>query len=206
MDLICAIYTYVVIDGATWSIYYMVNLFCSYSRVRPKLTSLREAAALLDLDRDERKLDAFLQLHKSDLQVSDLRIFLPFTINLDPYLRKVLKEDQQAMEDEGIIIPIKPLNTVPMMNAFNRTPNNYFQQQYPSALPIYNPTISNSPIAMMNYYNTHNQQQQQQQHQHQNQHHLQNVEMHQQQQPKTNHQQYDTSMLQQHISMDVVRI
>lgn len=52
---------------------------------------LREAAPLLDLDRDERKLDAFLQLHKADLQVSDLRIFLPFTINLDPYLRKVLK-------------------------------------------------------------------------------------------------------------------
>lgn len=52
---------------------------------------LREAAPLLELDRDERKLDAFLQLHKSDLLVADLRIFLPFTINLDPYLRKVLK-------------------------------------------------------------------------------------------------------------------
>lgn len=36
----------------------------------------------------------------------DLRIFLPFTINLDPYLRKVLKEDQQALEDDGIVIPI----------------------------------------------------------------------------------------------------
>lgn len=154
----------------------------------------------MDLDRDERKLDAFLQLHKSDLQVSDLRIFLPFTINLDPYLRKVLKEDQQAIEDEGIIIPIKPINTAPIMNAFNRTPNNYFPQQYPTALPIYNPTIANSPIAMMNYYNTHNPQQQQQNHQ------LQHVEMHQQQQPKSNHQQYDTSMLQQHISMDVVRM
>lgn len=170
-----------------------------YSRVRPKLTSLREAATLLDLDRDERKLDAFLQLHKSDLQVSDLRIFLPFTINLDPYLRKVLKEDQQAMEDEGIIIPIKPLNTLPIMNAFNRTPNNYFhQQQYSPVLPIYNPTNSNSPIAMINYYNTHNQQQQQQQNH-------QSEIIHHQQQPKTSHHQIDTSMLQQHIGMDVVR-
>lgn len=181
-------------------VFIIIVLF--YCRVRPKLTSLREAATLLDLDRDERKLDAFLQLHKSDLQVSDLRIFLPFTINLDPYLRKVLKEDQQAMEDEGIIIPIKPLNIVPMMNAFNRTPNNFFQQQFSPALPIYNPTISNSPIAMMNYYNTHNQQQQQNHHHHQQQ----TAEMHQQQQTKSNHQQYDTSMLQQHISMDVVRI
>uniref|UniRef100_A0AAG5DLJ4 KAP NTPase domain-containing protein n=1 Tax=Anopheles atroparvus TaxID=41427 RepID=A0AAG5DLJ4_ANOAO len=84
-----------------------VSLQAVYDKVRPKLTCLREAATLLDLDRDERKLDAFLQLHKSDLLVSDLRIFLPFTINLDPYLRKVLKEDQQALEDEGIIIPMK---------------------------------------------------------------------------------------------------
>lgn len=46
-------------------------------------------------------------MHKHDLLVADLRIFLPFTINLDPYLRKVLKEDQQAMEDEGIVLPMK---------------------------------------------------------------------------------------------------
>lgn len=75
-------------------LFYPMNkkqIFISTFRVRPKLSSLREAAPLLDLDRDERKLDAFLQLHKADLQVSDLRIFLPFTINLDPYLRKVLK-------------------------------------------------------------------------------------------------------------------
>ncbi|XP_055837815.1 kinase D-interacting substrate of 220 kDa isoform X2 [Episyrphus balteatus] len=86
-----------------------VSLQSVYEKVRPKLGCLREAAPLLELDRDERKLDAFLQLHKSDLLVADLRIFLPFTINLDPYLRKVLKEDQQAIEDEGaIVIQSKP--------------------------------------------------------------------------------------------------
>lgn len=69
---------------------------------------------MLDLDRDERKLEAFLQLHKHDLLVADLRIFLPFTINLDPYLRKVLKEDQQTLEDEGIIMPMKP--SIPLQN------------------------------------------------------------------------------------------
>lgn len=62
-----------------------------FFRVRTKLSCLRDAAPLLELDRDERKLEAFLQLHKHDLLVADLRIFLPFTINLDPYLRKVLK-------------------------------------------------------------------------------------------------------------------
>lgn len=60
-------------------------------RARPKILHLRDAASLLELDRDERKLEAFLQLHKHDLLVAELRIFLPFTINLDPYLRKVLK-------------------------------------------------------------------------------------------------------------------
>lgn len=103
-----------------------------YDKVKSKISHLRDAAPLLELDRDERKLEAFLQLHKHDLLVADLRIFLPFTINLDPYLRKVLKglhltttmtflhmnriiffcifaEDQQALEDEGIVIPlIKP--------------------------------------------------------------------------------------------------
>ncbi|KAM7344632.1 ankyrin repeat-rich membrane spanning isoform 5-T5 [Cochliomyia hominivorax] len=81
-----------------------LSLQAVYEKVRPKLACLREAAPLLELDRDERKLDAFLQLHKSDLLVADLRIFLPFTINLDPYLRKVLKEDQQSIEDEGSLV------------------------------------------------------------------------------------------------------
>lgn len=88
--------------------------FTNSCRVRPKISQLREAAPLLDLDRDERKLEAFLQLHKHDLLVADLRIFLPFTINLDPYLRKVLKEDQQTLEDEGIVIPMKP--SIPLQN------------------------------------------------------------------------------------------
>ncbi|XP_022230144.2 kinase D-interacting substrate of 220 kDa isoform X10 [Drosophila obscura] len=86
-----------------------VSLQSVYEKLRPKLAYLREAAPLLELDRDERKLDAFLQLHKSDLLVADLRIFLPFTINLDPYLRKVLKEDQQTIEDEGsLVIQTRP--------------------------------------------------------------------------------------------------
>lgn len=128
-------------------------------RVRPKIACLREAANLLDLDRDERKLDAFLQLHKSDLLVSDLRIFLPFTINLDPYLRKVLKEDQQALEDEGIIIPIK--STMPIMKPHSFVPTRHSHQsilhptpQHPQSLPTWAGFYNAPPsMAMMNYYN-----------------------------------------------------
>ncbi|XP_070505415.1 kinase D-interacting substrate of 220 kDa isoform X3 [Chironomus tepperi] len=140
----------------------MASLQSVYEKVRPKLSCLREAAPLLDLDRDERKLDAFLQLHKADLQVSDLRIFLPFTINLDPYLRKVLKEDQQAMEeDEGIVVPLmksNPSATPQMPNVYNRSHNSYYSQQNPFIPPVYSTSLNSTPMALMNYFNaTHRQ-------------------------------------------------
>ncbi|XP_055588849.1 kinase D-interacting substrate of 220 kDa B isoform X2 [Uranotaenia lowii] len=137
-----------------------MSLQSAYDKVRPKIACLREAANLLDLDRDERKLDAFLQLHKSDLLISDLRIFLPFTINLDPYLRKVLKEDQQALEDEGIIIPVK--STMPPIKPHGILHSRHQQHhgmlhptsQLPNSLPNWTGFYNAPPaIAMMNYYN-----------------------------------------------------
>ncbi|XP_023030564.1 kinase D-interacting substrate of 220 kDa isoform X9 [Drosophila willistoni] len=123
-----------------------VSLQSVYEKVRPKLACLREAAPLLELDRDERKLDAFLQLHKSDLLVADLRIFLPFTINLDPYLRKVLKEDQQTIEDEGSLV----LQTRPSVsNSINRhhpaPPTTYVPspQAYPPYQMFHNEYMAN---------------------------------------------------------------
>lgn len=61
---------------------------------------LKEVQPLLEMDRDERKLDIFLTFHRSSLLVSDMKIFLPFTINLDPYIKKKIKEEQQSMEEE----------------------------------------------------------------------------------------------------------
>ncbi|KAK4875156.1 hypothetical protein RN001_011578 [Aquatica leii] len=75
-----------------------------YEKVRPFIPSLKDIEPLLELDRDERKFDIFLTFHRSSLLVSDLKIFLPFTINLDPYLKKVIKEETQGMDDEGIIM------------------------------------------------------------------------------------------------------
>lgn len=66
-------------------------------------------------------------------------------------------EDQQAIEDEGIIIPMKP--TMPhssMNNPYNRNQSHYFQPQQPSPFvraPLYTTNVTNNPIAMMNYYN-----------------------------------------------------
>ncbi|XP_057327504.1 kinase D-interacting substrate of 220 kDa B isoform X4 [Microplitis mediator] len=72
-----------------------------YDKVRPQIPTLKEVQPLLEIDRDERKLDAFLGVHRNDLLVSDMKIFLPFTINLDPYIKKKIKEEQQSMEDDG---------------------------------------------------------------------------------------------------------
>lgn len=62
---------------------------------------LKEVQPLLEMDRDERKLDVFLTFHRSSLLVSDMKIFLPFTINLDPYIKKKIKEEQQSVEEDA---------------------------------------------------------------------------------------------------------
>lgn len=80
-----------------------VSTFCFYIfiRVRPQIPVLKEVQPLLELDRDERKLDVFLTFHRSSLLVSDMKIFLPFTINLDPYIKKKIKEEQQSIEEDA---------------------------------------------------------------------------------------------------------
>lgn len=59
----------------------------------------------MEMDKDEKKFEIFLSFHRTTLLVSDLRIFLPFTINLDPYLRKVIKDDMQNSEDSTLFRP-----------------------------------------------------------------------------------------------------
>ncbi|XP_014244027.1 kinase D-interacting substrate of 220 kDa B isoform X2 [Cimex lectularius] len=76
-----------------------VSLKTIYDKVRHQIPSSKEIEPLIELDRDERKLDVFLTFHRTTLLVSDLRVFLPFTINLDPYIKKVIKDDIQNMEE-----------------------------------------------------------------------------------------------------------
>ncbi|XP_017763227.1 PREDICTED: kinase D-interacting substrate of 220 kDa isoform X5 [Eufriesea mexicana] len=78
-----------------------------YDKIRPQIPVLKEVQPLLEMDRDERKLDIFLTFHRSSLLVSDMKIFLPFTINLDPYIKKKIKEEQQSMEEETGLGPYK---------------------------------------------------------------------------------------------------
>ncbi|KMQ97513.1 kinase d-interacting substrate [Lasius niger] len=78
-----------------------MSLKSLYDKVRPQIPVLREVQPLLEMDRDERKLDVFLTFHRSSLLISDMKIFLPFTINLDPYIKKKIKEEQQSIEEDA---------------------------------------------------------------------------------------------------------
>ncbi|XP_036138721.1 kinase D-interacting substrate of 220 kDa isoform X2 [Monomorium pharaonis] len=78
-----------------------MSLKSLYDKVRPQIPVLKEVQPLLEIDRDERKLDVFLTFHRSSLLISDMKIFLPFTINLDPYLKKKIKEEQQSIEEDA---------------------------------------------------------------------------------------------------------
>nr|XP_023022551.1 kinase D-interacting substrate of 220 kDa-like [Leptinotarsa decemlineata] len=82
-----------------------VSLKSIYDKIRPHIPMMKDTEPLLELDRDEKKFDIFLSFHRSSLLVSDLKIFLPFTINLDPYLKKIIKEETQGLEeDEGVMM------------------------------------------------------------------------------------------------------
>ncbi|KAL1140770.1 hypothetical protein AAG570_000700 [Ranatra chinensis] len=78
-------------DSAEDSVEDNMSLKTLYDKVRCHIPVSKDIEPLLELDRDERKLDIFLTFHRSNLLVGDLRIFLPFTINLDPYIKKVIK-------------------------------------------------------------------------------------------------------------------
>ncbi|XP_025995855.1 kinase D-interacting substrate of 220 kDa B isoform X3 [Solenopsis invicta] len=78
-----------------------MSLKSLYDKVRPQIPVLKEVQPLLEIDRDERKLDVFLTFHRSSLLISDMKIFLPFTINLDPYIKKKIKEEQQSIEEDA---------------------------------------------------------------------------------------------------------
>ncbi|CAH0720937.1 unnamed protein product, partial [Brenthis ino] len=98
-----------------------------FEKVKPLIGGLREASTLMELDRDERKLEVFLSFHRATLTAADLKIFLPFTINLDPYIKKVIKEEQvqSGMEEEiaaSGAAPWLPTSRPPHTKTFQKKP------------------------------------------------------------------------------------
>ena len=76
----------------------------NFYQVKPLIPSQKELEPLLEIDRDEKKFQTFLSYHKKNLTIVDMKIFLPFTINLDPYIKKVIKEEISNMEEMGVSI------------------------------------------------------------------------------------------------------
>ncbi|XP_026807358.1 kinase D-interacting substrate of 220 kDa B-like isoform X3 [Rhopalosiphum maidis] len=82
-----------------------MSLKTLYEKVRRQIQLSKDIDPLMEMDKDEKKFEIFLSFHRTTLLVSDLRIFLPFTINLDPYLRKVIKDEMQNFEDSTVFRP-----------------------------------------------------------------------------------------------------
>ena len=52
----------------------------------------------MEIDKDARKLDVFLANFSPTLTVADIKRFMPCTINVDPYLRKLIKGQSSLIE------------------------------------------------------------------------------------------------------------
>lgn len=62
-----------------------------YDKVCIVLENSKQAISNMK-DSDEKKLNAFLSIQQNSLTLADLKIFAPFAINLDPYLKKLVQE------------------------------------------------------------------------------------------------------------------
>ncbi|XP_014670643.1 PREDICTED: kinase D-interacting substrate of 220 kDa-like isoform X2 [Priapulus caudatus] len=72
-----------------------------YDRIKDDIPTMKEVEPLLEIDRNPRKFDVFLSSGSVSvkLTVADMRLFLLFAINLDPYLRKIIKENMQVQDN-----------------------------------------------------------------------------------------------------------
>ena len=75
-------------------------LFNVYERIKKKVPRKIDPS-FNDMDRDEKKLEIFLKLHRKTLTVRTINIFYPFTINLDPYIKKLVREYQNQQDMFG---------------------------------------------------------------------------------------------------------
>lgn len=132
--------------------------------MRPQIPIFKDVQPLLEIDRDERKFDVFLTYHRSRLLVGDMKIFLPFTINLDPYIKKKIKEEQQNIDEEaghlsihnwnntmgtGLSAPLDP--NWPMRTALTSRAARTTPRHVANAMPLHQPTNAIWPTPRPEY-------------------------------------------------------
>lgn len=85
----------------------ILSLYKLYDKVTDQLPQSNSMTPLLSMDKEEKKLELFLS--RCSLHISDLKIFLPFTINLDPYIRKLIKEEQPQYDDMNTSVSVNTM-------------------------------------------------------------------------------------------------
>ncbi|XP_041358617.1 kinase D-interacting substrate of 220 kDa B-like [Gigantopelta aegis] len=158
----------------SWIIYYYeenddqdntVSLYDLYQQVIPRIPVSRDVNRLVDIDRDVRKLDAFLASKSGNtplLNVGDLKKFLPVTINLDPFLRKLIREMERSAEAHlekqiGFYAPVTRNTSTGTMaqgtkNSYDVFPNQQvIGPRYPMFNPYANQMMPYGPMGMMPY-------------------------------------------------------
>ncbi|XP_071846169.1 uncharacterized protein [Apostichopus japonicus] len=110
-----------------------------FERVGDFIPCSREDEPLLEMDQDLRGFVVFLTKHSSDLCVSDMRCFLPCTCNLDPHLRKQIRDTLESREGTS------PLNQANLSRPQSFGPN--FQSNVRASMYS---TISDTP-SRLNY-------------------------------------------------------
>lgn len=81
------------------------SLWEIYSKIKPSLPNHRDLEPLLEMDRDAKKLESILAIKYKVLTVREHMVFLPFSINLDPYIKKVIRDEylsQAALEGSDV--------------------------------------------------------------------------------------------------------
>ena len=123
-----------------------------YEQVKNHIPTINEP--LLELDRNARKFEHFIQSCEPKLTCTILKKILPCTVNLDPYLIKLIKESIDAKEDKinnfAINSNILNLNNMENYNMINN-PNLTFGygQQFNSSRPLLpSPNFNQAPLSV----------------------------------------------------------
>ncbi|XP_060576340.1 kinase D-interacting substrate of 220 kDa B-like [Ruditapes philippinarum] len=145
-----------------------VTLKFIYDKIEGQMPSSSEVEPLLEIDRNVRKLQVFLGSKSASspmLSIADLKKFLPCTINLDPYLRKLIRNLQQQLNQSEIPMNIysQPPNLTPskpnqesnpyLKSSLHRTPGKQpIGAVYPGHMMQYGPMMYPHLMGMQNPY------------------------------------------------------
>ncbi|RNA02850.1 kinase D-interacting substrate -like protein [Brachionus plicatilis] len=124
-----------------------------YEQVKNQIPTNGEP--LLELDRNARKFEHFIQSCEPKLTCTILKKILPCTVNLDPYLIKLIKESIDAKEDKITNFPFNSniLSLNNNLENFNMIQNSnltmgYGQQFQSSRLPLPSPNLNPAPLSV----------------------------------------------------------